>query len=298
VDKYNANVIKDNYMTNLKEYLAGKLDAHELEILPRSYDVVGDIAIVRLPEALRHRAEEIASAIMRINNHVKTVLNQISPVSGDFRLRRLEWIAGEKKTETIHKEHGCLFKVDLEKCYFSPRLSYERKRIAELVKPSEVIINMFAGVGCFSIVIAKKSEAKKVYSIDVNPWAIKYMKENIRLNRVCHIVTAVLGDSKDVIAKRLQGIADRVLMPLPEKAYEYIIYALKALKPCGGMIHYYDFVHARKGENPVHKIEEKISYKLALLRTDFEVSFGRIVRTTGPRWFQISLDIKINQKRL
>jgi len=283
-------------MTNLKECLAGRLDMHELEILPRSCDVIGDIAILRLPEALRHRAREIAEAVMQINSHIKTVLNQASPVSGDFRLRQLEWIAGEKKTETIHREHGCLFKVNLEKCYFSPRLLYERARIADLVKPSEVVVNMFAGVGCFSIVIAKKSEAKKVYSIDINPWAIKYMKENIRLNHVCHIVTAILGDAKDVITKYLRDVADRVLMPLPEKAYEYINYALKALKPCGGMIHYYDFVHASKGENPIRKIENKIGYKLSLLGVDFKVSSGRVVRTTGPRWFQVSLDIKINRK--
>jgi len=279
---------------HLKEHLADKFEAWELKILPGSYDIVGDIAIVRIPEALRHRASEIAEAIIQINSHVRTVLNRISPVSGDFRLRRLEWIYGEKKTETIHREHGCLFKVDLEKCYFSPRLLFERSRIAEQVKPSETVINMFAGVGCFSIIIAKKSDVRRVYSIDINPWAIRYAEENVRLNRVEHIVKPILGDAKIVIEDKLKGLADRVLMPLPEKAYEYIGYAIIALKSEGGVIHYYDFVHAGRGEDPIQKVEERICRKLRLFKIDSEICFGRVVRTVGPRWFQIALDIKID----
>ena len=279
---------------HLKEHLADKFETWELKILPRSYDIVGDIAIVRIPEALRHRASEIAEAIIQINSHVRTVLNRISPVSGDFRLRRLEWIYGEKKTETIHREHGCLFKVDLEKCYFSPRLLFERSRIAEQVKPSETVINMFAGVGCFSIIIAKKSDVRRVYSIDINPWAIRYAEENVRLNRVEHIVKPILGDAKIVIEDKLKGLADRVLMPLPEKAYEYIKYAIVALKSEGGVIHYYDFVHAGRGEDPIQKVEERICRKLRLFKIDSEICFGRVVRTVGPRWFQIALDIKID----
>ena len=279
---------------HLKEHLADSLEAWELKILPRSYDIVGDIAIVRIPEALRHRAGEIAEAIVQINSHVRTVLNQVSPVSGDFRLRRLEWIFGEKKTETIHREHGCLFKVDLEKCYFSPRLLFERSRIAGQVKPFETVINMFAGVGCFSIIIAKNSSVGKVYSIDINPWAIRYAEENVRLNRVEHIVKPILGDAKIVIEDELKGLADRVLMPLPEKAYKYVDYAIMALKSDGGIIHYYDFIHAGRGEDPVQKVEERIRRRLELLKVNSEVCFGRVVRTVGPRWFQIALDIKIN----
>jgi len=283
-------------MSRLREYLAGRLEDWELKILPGSYDIVGDIAVIRIPNDLRHRAKEIAKAIMEINRHVKTVLNQVSPVSGSFRLRRLEWIMGEKRTVTIHKEYGCLFKVDLEKCYFSPRLSYERFRVAELVRPSETVINMFAGVGCFSILIAKRSKVDKVYSIDLNPWAIKYAIENIRLNGVEHIVEAILGDAKMIIEERFVETADRVLMPLPEKAYEYLDYAIEALKPNGGTIHYYDFIHAGKDEDPICKVKEKISRKLNKFGIDFKVEFGRIVRTVGPRWFQVVLDVRVNKR--
>jgi len=280
----------------LREYLAERLEDWELKILPSSYDIIGDIAVIRIPDALKHRAEEIAEAIMEINSHVHTVLNQVSPVSGDFRLRRLEWVMGEKKTETIHKEHGCLFKVDLEKCYFSPRLSFERARVAGEVKPSETVVNMFAGVGCFSILIAKKAEAKKVYSIDINPDAIRYTEENVALNGVAHIVKPILGDAGSIIEEKLEGVADRVLMPLPEKAYEYIVFAVEALKPGMGIIHYYDFTHSKRSEDPIVKVKKKICERLHLLKIGFEVYSGRIIRTVGPRWFQIVLDIAVNKK--
>jgi tRNA (guanine37-N1)-methyltransferase len=182
-----------------------------------SYDIVGDIAIMRVSRASPEKAQNVAKGIMNIHKGVKTVLVQVSPVVGDFRLRRLMRIAGENKTSTIHKEHGCLFSVDVEKCYFSPRLSHERMRIAGIVKPNETVVNMFAGVGCFSIMIAKQVNVAKVFSIDVNPLAIQFMQQNIRLNRVYNQVIPLLGDSKAIISSRLQRVADRVLMPLPEK---------------------------------------------------------------------------------
>lgn len=130
----------------LREMLAEKSDLWELKSLCRSYDVVGDIAVIRVPELLGRRAQDIAEAVMTINKHVKTVLRQVSPVSTDYRLRGLCWVAGEKRTETVHREHGCLFKVDLARCYFSPRLLYERRRIARQVAQGEVVVNMFSGL--------------------------------------------------------------------------------------------------------------------------------------------------------
>jgi tRNA (guanine37-N1)-methyltransferase len=230
---------------------------------------------------------------MQTQKRLKTVLCQASPVSGDLRLRKLEWVAGEKKTEALHKEHGCLFRTDLERCYFSPRLSHERIRISQQVQPGEVIVNMFSGVGCYSIIIAKNSAAKKIYSIDINPDAVRYMRENIRLNKVVGPVFPVEGDTKNVIEESLQNVADRVLMPLPEKAHEYLDYALLALKPVGGWIHYYDFEHAKKGESPVEKVKAKLVRRLRNSGVDFEVSFGRIVRTTGPNWYQVALDVHL-----
>ena len=281
---------------SLRDRLSETFEPWELKHVEQSYDIIGDIAVIRIPEAIERKAKEIAEAVMQSNPHIKTVLRQTGPVTGELRLRQLEWLIGEKRTETVHKESSCLFKVDLEKCYFSPRLSFERMRVAKQVVTGEVVVNMFAGVGCFSILIAKQAKPLKIYSIDVNSDAIRYMKENIRLNRARYIVEAIEGDAKEVTTKRLLNVADRVLMPLPEKALEYLNIALMALKPTGGMIHYYDFVHAGRDIDPIEEVKRKVSEKLQAANVFSEYTFGRVVRTVGPRWFQVVLDINVHEK--
>jgi len=261
----------------------------------KSYDIVGDIAIIRVPESLQRYTQAVGEAVMKTHKHVKAVWCQTGSVYGNFRLRTLEWVAGERRSETIHKEHGCLFEVDLANCYFSPRLSYERMRIAKQVQASETIVNMFAGVGCYSIIIAKHSKAYKIYSTDINPKTVEYMEKNIRRNKVEEKVIPIQGDSKQIIQEKLQNIADRVLMPLPELAYEYLDYALTALKPSEGWIHYYDFEHADRAESPVEKVEAKVSRKFQRLGFDFRIPFSRVVRTTGPNWYQIVVDILVKK---
>ncbi len=277
----------------LRKILSGALPSKDLAYVYNSYDIVGDIAILRLTDESKKYGRIIAEAIMSVHKNVKTVLAQTGSVCGDFRLRKLEYVAGEDRTITIHKESACLFSVNVEKCYFSPRLFYERMRIAKLVKNDEVVVNMFAGVGCFSIIIAKHSNAKRVYSIDVNPAAVQHMQENVRTNGVYGKVIPMFGDAKEVIEKRLCHLADRILMPLPEKALEYLPYALLALKEAGGWIHYYDFEHAKQNENPIEKVKLKVAEKLESLGVAFEFPFGRVVRSTGPNWDQVVLDILV-----
>jgi tRNA (guanine37-N1)-methyltransferase len=279
----------------LRKTLLCVLSPEDLANVYNSYDIVGDIAIFRLSRASRKNAQNIAKAIMSVHKSVKTVLAQVSPVAGDFRLRRLTHMTGENRTSTIHRESGCLFSVDVEKCYFSPRLYHERSRIATLIKPNETVVNMFAGVGCFSITITKHVNTAKVFSIDANPTAFQFMRENVRLNRVYGNVIPLLGDSKAIIERRLQHMVDRVLMPLPIKAFEYLPYAISALKASGGWIHYYDFEHAEKTENPVEKTKLKVTEKLTSLNVAFEFPFSRVVRTTGPNWYQVVLDIHVTR---
>ncbi|HLE75683.1 MAG TPA: class I SAM-dependent methyltransferase family protein [Candidatus Bathyarchaeia archaeon] len=279
----------------LQKHLSDVLSPEDLASAYNSYDIIGGIAIFRLPQASRKNAQNIAKAIMSVHTNVKTVLAQVSPVAGDFRLRRLVHVAGENRTSTIHRESGCLFSVDVERCYFSQRLYHERSCIARLIKPNETVVNMFAGVGCFSIVIAKHASTSKVFSIDVNPAAFQFMRENIRLNRVYGKVIPLLGDSKAIIERRLQHVADRVLMPLPEKAFEYLPSAISALKTSGGWLHYYDFEHAEKTENPAEKTKLKVTEKLSSLNVAFGFPFSRVVRTTGPNWYQVVLDMQITR---
>jgi len=277
----------------LRKPLSGVLSREDIDKVYNSFDVVGDIAIIRRPCTSQANTQTAAKAIMNSHRNVKTVLLQASPVAGDLRLRRLTHVAGENKTSTVHREFGSSFSVDVAKCYFSPRLSHERMRIARKVEPDETVVNMFAGVGCFSIMIAKHANPAKVFSIDVNPAAIKFMQENIRLNRVYGKVTPLLGDSKEIITNQLQRVADRVLMPLPEKALEYLPYALSALKASGGWIHYYDLEHAKKTESPAEKAKLKVAKELDALGVDFEAPFVRVVRSTGPNWFQLVVDVHV-----
>lgn len=279
----------------MKKPLAHVIPPDELSQICNSYDIVGDIAILRLTDSSRKYGRVIAETVMGLHKNVKTVLAQTSPVHGNFRLRRLEYLAGENRTATIYKESGCLFHVDVDKCYFSPRLSHERMRIARQVKTGEVVVNMFAGVGSFSIVIAKYSRVKRVYSIDINPVAFQLTQYNVKVNRVYGKVIPILGDAKEVARKRLPHIADRVLAPLPEKAFEYLPYALCSLKKNGGWLHYYDFEYAKKNNNPVEKVKAKVAEKLENLGTDFQFYFGHVVRTTGPNWHQVVLDIAIKR---
>lgn len=274
----------------LKNFLAEVIQPEELVHVYNSYDIVGDIAVIRLNENSRKHGKIIAETIMKVHRNIKTVLGQVTPVSGEFRLREMEHLAGENKVVTVHRESGCFFSVDLEKCFFSPRLFYERMRIAKRVKSGEIIVNMFAGVGCFSIIIAKYSNAEKIYSIDLNPTAVKHLKENIKLNRVYGRVIPIEGDAKEIIQNRLCRAADRVLMPLPEKALAYLPYAILALKKSGGWIHYYDFEHAVKSEVALEKAKAKVTGKLEGLGVNFEFPFGRVVRTVGPNWHQVVLD--------
>lgn len=276
----------------IKQLLSLSLSTEELAAVSSSYDIVGNIAIIKSPK-IDKKANALAAAIMRVNTNVKTVLVQTSKIDGDFRLRNLSYVAGENRTSTVCRESGCVFSVDVSGCYFSPRLSYERSRIASLVKRGETVINMFAGVGCFSIIIAKQVPDSKVFSIDVNPAAFQCMCENINLNRMYGKVVPLLGDSKTIVESQLQGMGDRVLMPLPEKALEYLPVALSALKPLGGWIHYYDFEHARRTEDPVEKTKLKVARRLECLGVACEFSFSRVVRTVGPNWYQTVLDLHI-----
>jgi tRNA (guanine37-N1)-methyltransferase len=277
----------------LRKPLSTILSSEDTGEIYNSFDIVGDIAIIRLPSPSRVIAETVANAIMNRHRNIKTVLLQASPVSGELRLRGLKYVSGENKTSTVHREFGCSFSVDLAECYFSPRLLHERMRIAKIVEPNETIVNMFAGVGCFSIVIAKHANPTKVFSIDVNPAANQFMQENIRLNRVYGKVIPLLGDSKEIVTSRLQQVADRVLLPLPEKALEYLPCAVSALKVPEGWIHYYGFEHAKKTQSAADKVKLKVAEKLAILGVNFEVTFVRVVRGIGPNWFQLAVDVHV-----
>ncbi len=275
----------------LIELLDDKLPPHLIASLPHSADVIGDIAIVEIPTELKPHEKAIGYAILKTNKNVRTVLAKAGPISGTYRLREFNVIAGEPETATVHKENGCKFYVDVAKAYFSPRLSHEHIRVASLVDEGETVIDMFAGVGPFAVQIAKKIENVKVYAVDVNPEAIEHLKRNTRLNRVEGKVIPVLGEAREAVSWRLAGVADRVIMNLPEKAIEFIDVACKAIKPQGGTVHLYGFVNASDSlENFLQRFEKLIE---KCGRKSVRTPSARYVRDTAPYERQVVLDARV-----
>ena len=274
----------------LKRVLQNVLSEKENEQLISAFDQIGDIIIVRIPDSLVSKKQVIGKTLLEQVNTANSVFYQSSPVEGDFRTRQLEVIAGEDKTQTEYKENGCKFIVDVEKAFFSPRLSTERERIAGLVKNGEVVINMFGGVGMFSL-LAAKNTACTVYNIDLNPVAAQLCKENTHINKLKGEVISLNGDATKIINEQLVGKADRILMLLPERSDEFLDSALLGLKD-KGIIHYYSHMHADKKQDATKLSEEHF---LSVNKTDAEIITSRNVRPVGPRFYQTVVDVKISK---
>jgi len=272
----------------LKEAITGILSETEIEDLYGAFDQIGDIIILRIPDSLLSKKEIIGKVLLEKVKTANSVFYQSSPVSGDFRTRKLELLAGEDKTETEYKEHGCRFIVDVEKAFFSPRLSTERDRIANLIQDGEIVINMFGGVGMFSIIAAKKKRCT-VYNIDINPNATRLCEKNINLNKLVGKVESITGDATKIIEEKLAGIGDRILMLLPERSDEFLDSAIKATKK-NGIIHYYCHIHGDK-KNEVSRLAKE--HFLEVMRNKAEVFGSKIVRPVGPRFYQAVVDAKL-----
>jgi len=274
----------------LKKALENILSDQENMQLVSAFDQIGDIIIVRIPDSLLPKKKVIGKALLDQVKTANSVFYQSSPVEGDFRTRNLELIEGQVKTETEYKENGCRFIVDVEKAFFSPRLSTERERISNLVNDDEVIINMFGGVGMFSLLAARKKSCT-IYNLDINPVASKLCEENIKLNKLKGTVISINGDSTEIIKKQLQNKADRVLMLLPEQSDEFLEVAISSLKNTG-IIHYYSHVHAEKKQDAPKLSEEHF---LNVNKTKAKIIDSRIVRPVGPRFYQTVVDVEIHK---
>jgi tRNA (guanine37-N1)-methyltransferase len=276
---------------NLVETLEDKLPPHLLVKVPHAIDFVGDIAVIEVPIELRDHRETIGKAILKTHKGLETVLAKSGPIDGIYRLRDFEVIAGVEKTATIHREYGCIYHIDLAKAYFSPRLSNEHNRVASQVKEGETVVDMFAAVGPFSILIAKKRENVKVYAIDVNPDAVEFLKRNVSLNHVENKVVPILGAVRQVVREQLIGVADRVIMNLPEKAMEHVDVACRAIKSKGGIIHYYEFTNT---PDPLETARVRLSEAISQTNRNVKkILLARAVKATAPFTWQVVVDAEI-----
>ena len=289
--------------------LKNKLDSNYLYLIPRSFDIIGSkkskrFAIIEFPESTDIEIEKldqikktIAIALLNVNKSINSVFEKKSEREGTYRTRRLKLLAGEERSETIHKENNCFFKLDIKKVFFSPRLVHERQRITHSgINENNIVLDLFAGVGSFSIQIAKKCNSR-IFAMDINPDAIKYLEENIKINKVEDKITCFLMDVKNLLnknndlGKRLKNKMDRIIMNLPKNSIDYLEVACNMIKKKEGIIHFYSI----SGEPyPLKNINTKFKLKLEELNFNIEkVLTTKIVKTYSPYKYLTVMDVKI-----
>ena len=229
-----------------------------------NYDIIGDIAVLKFKDETSKEKKQIAIELMNSMKNIKTILEKADKIKGRLRTYKTKFLAGKKTKETTHRENNCLFRLDVEKCYFSPRLANERLRIAKQVKFNETILVMFSGIAVYPIIISKNSTAKEVYSIEINPEAHKYALENLKLNKINNI-KLFKGDVKKILPK-IKLKFDRIIMPAPKNAEEYLSLIKRNLKK-STIIHFYDFSQEKEfPESTITKIK-KVFKKIKVLKS-------------------------------
>ena len=289
---------------SLPEALKGKIPDEHLDLIPKSYDIIGNIAILEFEKPSQTGDNEfsdyrtlIADAVIDVNKNVQSVFEKKSEIKGDYRLREFAHLSGVNKSETIHRENGCSFKLDICKTYFSPRIVYERRRISNTkILENEVIVDMFAGVGPFSIQIARLNSAK-VHAFDVNPHAYTYLQGNIESNKIKGEVLPYNIDVRDLlnpsnqIGKQLGGTVDRIVMNLPEQSINFIDVACFLMKKSGGVLHFYQI---SEKPNPIEKAIRDLNKKLKDLNWVItEIENSKIVKSFSPKAELIVIDLSI-----
>ncbi len=250
----------------------------------RGYELYGSIAVV---ESGPREAKSAAKRLMLSNKNIKTVLRKGGAVSGKYRTRKLVYVAGAKNYLAEYRENGCVFRFDMRKVFFSTKLAYERKRISELAKDGEHVIVMFAGVGPYSIEIAKPHRKSKVVSIELNPQASRYARENALLNKTPNVV--VEQGNVEKFTGKYSRFADRIVMPLPMDSFMFLPAALKmCAKLC--TIHYYTFCKEKEVGATIAKLKRFLKSKGRRLR----LIGWRAVRPYSATDIEIAVDFVVD----
>jgi tRNA (guanine37-N1)-methyltransferase len=268
-------------MAKLRDVLLNSniINKKEWSFVPSSFDIVGDIAIFNdFPKELKKKEKKIAQKLIESNKNINVVVKKSKKYSGRLRTPKLTLLAGEKRKTTTHTESGCRLSLNVEKCYFSIRSNRERLRIAKKVKKNEMVLVMFSGITPFPCIISKHSKAKEIHAVELNRTANKFAKENIQKNKLTNVLL-YQGDVKRVVPT-IKKKFDRIILPLPKSAENYLGLALKKLKP-NGTIHLYLFSNEKEFTNI--KKEYKKKFKSVKL-----TKAGHF----GPGKYRICLDLK------
>lgn len=273
---------------NLKVYLQDILPREELDQLVRSFDVIGDMAVIIIPPELSHRKGVIGEAILANVKQVKVVARRDGLYSGEFRTIPLEVIAGENRKETVHREYGVNLLVNPETVYFSVRSSTERKRIADLVATDEEVLVLFSGIAPYPLVIAKNSRAHAIVGIEKNPEAHRFGLANLAANRKLKNIRLYCGDAAEILPG-LGRTFDRIAMPLPKGGAPFLPIVFPALRR-GGVLHYYDMRTESEFDDSVAVVRKAAEEAGRYLRNATVVKCGHC----APRTFRICVDCLID----
>ncbi len=211
-----------------------EISEHLKKHLPHKWELLGDVLVMRIPDMLQDAKEVIAGKYAEVLG-AETVCEEVDIISGTYRRPQLEVLLGES-TETIHKENGVLYKMDVSEVMFSSGNIDERVRMAEVDCAGETIVDMFAGIGYFSLPLAVHGRPHNILACELNPVAYHYLEENIALNGADDVITPIMGDNRDLGG---EGFADRVIMGYVGSTEQFIPKALELLKS-GGVIHYHN----------------------------------------------------------
>jgi len=278
------------FKDKLKEELREKLTEKELSLLPRGFQTLGKTIILKLKPELYDKKELISEACLRFFPSIKSIYLNLGKISGKFREpEKIEHLAGVNNPLVEHTEHRIRYRFDITKIMFSKGNLAERKYLTTLVKPGEVIVDMFAGIGYFSLPIGKHSQPEKIYSIEFNPESYKYLVENIKINHLEKLIIPIKGDSKEEVLKlSSSGItADRVIMGVFPAPKDFIKESLSLTKEHGTFFHYEGVTDRENYESlfkEFEEIAERESYKCKL-------ESYRFVKSYGPNLYHVVLDI-------
>ena len=274
-------VFKHLYLMSLKEKLSEKSQISE-ELLPSRYQIIGDILLAKLFYLNKKEKKEFAKAAIKVLPYIKTVC-EVKQIKGEYRKPKIVKLLG-KSTETTHKENNVFFKLDVSKIMFSKGNLLERKRLLDNVQKNEVIIDMFAGIGYFSLPLSKK--CKKIYAIEKNPISFKYLKQNIKLNKLDNI-KPILADCRKL---KIKEKADRIIMGYFPHTEKYLKSSMNFLKD-KGIIHYHNLYNRNDLIKPLEDVEKapkKANFKI--------ISFKqRTVKSYNPKKDHVVLDIELEK---
>jgi len=253
--------------------------------LPRRWEQLGHVLILKIDDELEDWLEEIAVTYARILD-VDTVLRDTGGVQGRFREPVMELLLGDN-TETIHLENGIKYCLDAARLMFSSGNVDERIRMADVCQPGETVVDMFAGIGYFTLPMAVHSEPARIIAHEINPISHKYLKMNAQLNGVAKIIEPVLGDCLDA---EEEGVADRVVMGYVRTTHEYLPKAMRILKDAG-TIHYHETCPDRlMPDRPQERVIEAAIHA----GRSVEMMEMRTIKTYSPGVVHVVVDASIS----